>query len=187
MIPSNHHEIRWSGNGGQGVILATIILAEAAIMSGSYTAQTGTYGPEARGGSCKAEVIISNQPIGFTKVIDPTFLLVLSKRAFDRYTPRVSENCLVILDSSLPIPDNVDLSQLIVLPMMETARTVIGKLQTSNVVAIGCVNAFLDIADEAVLKEAVLKHVPVKSRILNIRALEEGYKLARAWRKENGK
>jgi 2-oxoglutarate ferredoxin oxidoreductase subunit gamma len=93
----------------------------------------------------------------------------------------------VILDSSLPIPDNVDPYQLIILPMIETACSTIGKLQTANVVAIGCANEFLEIASNDMLKEAVLKHVPPKSRALNVRALEEGLKLARAWKLEHGK
>ena len=56
----NRMEIRLAGSGGQGVILATIILAEAALEAGKYTAQSQSYGPEARGGSCKAEVLVSD-------------------------------------------------------------------------------------------------------------------------------
>lgn len=66
-------EIRLAGSGGQGIILATIILAEAAVIAGKNTAQSQSYGPEARGGMCKAEVIISDEPIGFTKVTSPDF------------------------------------------------------------------------------------------------------------------
>ena len=64
-------ELRLTGSGGQGVILATVILAEAAVLAGKYTAQSQSYGPEARGGSCKAEVLISEEPIAFTKVQNP--------------------------------------------------------------------------------------------------------------------
>ena len=64
-------ELRLAGSGGQGVILASVILAEAAVQSGKYTAQSQSYGPEARGGACKAETLISDDPIGFTKVDVP--------------------------------------------------------------------------------------------------------------------
>ena len=78
-------EIRLAGSGGQGVILASVILAEAAVQAGKYTAQSQSYGPEARGGSCKAETLISDAPIGFTKVQHPNFLLGSSRElsAFD--------------------------------------------------------------------------------------------------------
>ena len=71
----NRQELRLAGSGGQGVILASVILAEAALISGRFTAQSQSYGPEARGGSCKAETLISDRPIGFTKVQNPTFHL----------------------------------------------------------------------------------------------------------------
>ena len=76
-------EIRLAGSGGQGIILATIILAEAAVIAGKNTAQSQSYGPEARGGMCKAEVIISDEPIGFTKVTSPDFLLALTQSSLD--------------------------------------------------------------------------------------------------------
>ena len=97
-------ELRLAGSGGQGVILATVILAEAAILAGKYTAQSQAYGPEARGGSCKAEVLISEEPIGFTKVQKPTFLMVLTQKALDDYGHDLPENCVVLADESLQIP-----------------------------------------------------------------------------------
>ena len=76
-------ELRLAGSGGQGVILASVILAEAAVQSGKYTAQSQSYGPEARGGACKAETLISDAPIGFTKVQQPSFLMALTQKALD--------------------------------------------------------------------------------------------------------
>ena len=102
-------ELRLAGSGGQGVILATVILAEAAILAGKYTAQSQAYGPEARGGSCKAEVLISEAPIGFTKVQKPTFLMVLTQKALDDYGHDLPENCVVLADESLQIPQELNL------------------------------------------------------------------------------
>ena len=79
----NNMELRLAGSGGQGVILATVILAEAAVLAGKHTAQSQAYGHEARGGSCKAEVLISDAPIGFTKVRRPTFLMALTQASLD--------------------------------------------------------------------------------------------------------
>ena len=103
----NKQELRLAGSGGQGVILATVILAEAAILSGKHTAQSQAYGPEARGGSCKAETLISDGPIGFTKVQNPTFLMALTQKSFDQYGPEVDEDCLVMIDSTLTPPEGL--------------------------------------------------------------------------------
>ncbi|MBQ2050025.1 MAG: 2-oxoacid:acceptor oxidoreductase family protein, partial [Spirochaetales bacterium] len=88
----NRQELRLAGSGGQGVILATVILAEAAIIAGKHTAQSQAYGPEARGGSCKAETLISDEPIGFTKVQNPTFLMALTQKSLDEYGPGAGED-----------------------------------------------------------------------------------------------
>lgn len=74
-------ELRLVGSGGQGMILSSVILAEAAVLAGKHAAQSQAYGPEARGGACKAEVLISDEPIGFPKVTRPTLLLALTQAA----------------------------------------------------------------------------------------------------------
>ena len=94
-------EIKLAGSGGQGIILASVILAEAAVLSGKEAAQSQSYGPEARGGSCKAEVIVSDRPIGFTKVRKPTFLMALTQDAFDKYYPGVTPECVVLADADM--------------------------------------------------------------------------------------
>ncbi|MCL2675782.1 MAG: 2-oxoacid:acceptor oxidoreductase family protein, partial [Firmicutes bacterium] len=94
-------EIRLTGSGGQGVILASIILAEAAIMADKNAVQSQSYGPEARGGMCKAEVIIDEDNIGFTKVTQPTFLLALTQESLDTYAKSLPKDCLIMADASL--------------------------------------------------------------------------------------
>ena len=101
----NRMEIRLAGSGGQGVILATIILAEAAIEAGKYTAQSQSYGPEARGGSCKAEILISDDEIGYTKVQNPTFFMALTQDSLEKYARMIDRNCIILVDSSLKVPE----------------------------------------------------------------------------------
>lgn len=167
-------EIRLTGSGGQGVILATVILAEAAVLSGSHAAQSQAYGPEARGGSCKAEVLISDEEIGFTKVTHPNFLMALTQSSLDKYLPTVSEDCRVLADSSLNVPEDRDV---ITLPILKTAKEDVGKSLTANIVAVSCINSILGIVPEDTLKEAVLMHVPKGSEALNLKALEAGRRL----------
>ena len=173
-------ELRLAGSGGQGVILATVILAEAAILAGKYTAQSQAYGPEARGGSCKAEVLISDAPIGFTKVQQPTFLMVLTQKALEEYARNLPENCLVLADESLQIPESLKLAHLVQLPILRTAQEKVGKAMTANIVAVGAINRLLGLVSPEVLHEAVMMHVPKGTESLNARALEAGLSLGNA-------
>ena len=84
-------ELRLTGSGGQGVILATIILAEAGFFDKKKVVQSQSYGPEARGGMCKAEVVIDDKPITYTKVAVPNFLLSLTQASFNQYHETVTE------------------------------------------------------------------------------------------------
>lgn len=183
----NRQEYRLAGSGGQGVILATVILAEAAVLSGKYTAQSQAYGPEARGGSCKAETIISEEPIGFTKVMNPTFLLALTQKSFDLYAPDTDENCMVLADSTLMVPEKIPSKHIVQLPILETAKEKLGRLQTANIVAVACINGLLEIAKWPLMEKAVLMHVPKGTEELNMKALAEGKALAAAWLSENKK
>ena len=170
-------ELRLAGSGGQGVILATVILAEAAVLAGKHTAQSQAYGPEARGGSCKAEVLISDAPIGFTKVQQPTFLMVLTQKALAEYGHDLPENCVVLADESLQIPQELSLPHLTQLPILRTAQEKVGKLMTANIVAVGAINALLGLVSQDKLREAVMLHVPKGTEALNERALEAGLAL----------
>jgi 2-oxoglutarate ferredoxin oxidoreductase subunit gamma len=181
----NKHEIRLVGSGGQGIILATVILAEAAVQSGRHTAQSQSYGPEARGSLCKAETLISDSPIGFTKVQKPTFLMMLTQKAIEQYSHLPSNNQLMLVDASLTIPSDLDQSRLVVLPILGTAQNEIGKAQTANIVAVGAINQLLDIANEKIIRQAVLKHIPKGTETLNLKALEAGIKLAQDWSKDH--
>lgn len=167
-------EIRLAGSGGQGVILASVILAEAAIQAGKYTAQSQSYGPEARGGSCKAETLISDEPIGFTKVQSPDFLMVLTQKSLDTYTKKLSKDCLILIDESLPIPEDFPYSRVIRLPVLQTAKEKVGRLQTANIVAIGAINELLHLTDRETIEKAVLMHIPAGTEEINRTALLEG-------------
>ncbi len=170
-------ELRLAGSGGQGVILASVIIAEAALLSGMNVAQSQSYGPEARGGSCKAEVVVSPQEIGFTKVQKPTFLMALTQKALNEYQHNLAPGCLVLIDSSLEKPEDLDANRVIDVPILETAQKKVGKLQTANIVAVGCICNLLGIGTKESVAKAVLMHVPKGTEVLNEKALEEGYNL----------
>ena len=170
-------EIRLAGSGGQGIILATVILAEAAIIAGKHTAQSQSYGPEARGGACKAEVIVSDNEIGFTKVQSPTFLMALTQKSLDKYSKNLPKDCLVLIDEGLQIPQNLDGYNVIKLPILSTAAEKVGRLMTANIVAVAAINGLLKLVDDESLKTAVFMHIPKGTEALNEKALNEGFKL----------
>lgn len=170
-------EIRLAGSGGQGIILATVILAEAAIIAGKHTAQSQSYGPEARGGACKAEVIISDDEIGFTKVQNPTFLMALTQTSLNKYSKNLPEGCMVLIDQTLSTPENLANYKVVKLPILHTAAEKVGKLMTANIVAVAAVNKLLNLVDNESLKTAVFMHIPKGTEALNEKALNEGLAL----------
>lgn len=170
----DREELRLAGSGGQGIILATVILAEAAVMAGRHAAQSQSYGPEARGGACKAEVVVSAAPIGFPKVQHPTFLMALTQSALEKYGKDLPEGCLVLMDDSLSRPDFLDPAHTVSLPILKTAREQVGKAFTANIVAVAAVNRLLHIVPDEALERAVLLHVPKGTEALNRAALRAG-------------
>ena len=168
-------ELRLAGSGGQGVILASVILAEAAVIAGKYTAQSQSYGPEARGGACRAETLISDTPIGFTKVQDPTFLMTLTEASYQKYAKDLPEGCMLLADES--VSSASERSGAVILPILRTAKEKVGKAQCANIVAVGCINEMLHIVDRESLAKAVAMHVPSGTEKINLTALSEGEKL----------
>ena len=167
-------ELRLAGSGGQGIILASIILAEAAVMSGCCAAQTQSYGPEARGGMCKAEVVIDNNFILFPKVTAPTFLMALTQQAADNYTVGLDKNCFILLDDHIKAPELLSRENTLQVPILKTALAATGKQFTSNIVSVGVINGILKLFDLSVLENAVKMHVPEGSEPLNLKALHAG-------------
>jgi 2-oxoglutarate ferredoxin oxidoreductase subunit gamma len=172
------HEIRLSGSGGQGLLLAGIILAEAAIIDGKNAVQTQSYGPEARGGASKSEVLISDEVIDFPKVRNCDVLLSLTQKSYEQYNHGIKDDGILILDSSVLVEEDVK-NKFISIPIVETAAKVLGKPMVTNIVAIGAVVEITKIVSYEALESAVLKRVPKGTEELNRRALSLGYEIAR--------
>lgn len=179
MLPQDPYQLRLSGSGGQGLITAGVILAEAGLLEGYRVAQTQSYGPEARLGASRSEVILSSRPIAYPEVSEPDFLLSISQDAFDKYGSQMPEKSLILVDDfyvTLSRSESYP-QQIYALPIIHTAEELGNKL-VSNVVALGALNRLLELVSEAHLKEAVLRRVPAKYRELNAGALEAGARLA---------
>ncbi|MBQ4152533.1 MAG: 2-oxoacid:acceptor oxidoreductase family protein [Schwartzia sp.] len=168
---------RFSGTGGQGLITAGIILAEAALLDGKMAIQSQSYGPEARGGSSKAEVIISDEAIHFGRVMHPETLLVMSQEAADKYSADCTPDSLIITDSLFV--ENVPVSaHRVDLPITRTAVSTCGKALFANIVALGAVAALTNCVSIESLTKAVLDRVPKGTEDANKKALAAGIALA---------
>lgn len=170
-------QIRLSGSGGQGLITAGVILAEAAVLDGKYVVQTQSYGPEARLGSSKAEVIVSDEEIAYPQVAVPDILICLSEEAAVKYGGEADEQTLIVLDSSHVEKASPPVGRVVRVPITASAEA-IGAKMAANVVALGLVNALAPIVSPESLRQAIAHRVPEKFRELNLKALEVAGTLA---------
>jgi 2-oxoglutarate ferredoxin oxidoreductase subunit gamma len=172
-------QIRLSGSGGQGLITAGVILAEAAMLDGKDVVQTQTYGPEARLGSSKSEVIIASGRIAYPQVTTPDVLLCLSTEAATKYLRHVRPDTVVILDSTSVAGAVTGAGQIHRLPITEAAVAV-GSRVVANTVALCAMNELVGLVSADSLRRAIFARVPERFRALNEKAIEAGEKLVRA-------
>ena len=171
-------EIRCSGSGGQGILLAAAILAEAAAALGKHAVQTQSYGPEARGGASKAEVIVADEPIDYPEVDHPDVSLVLSQAAYAKYAGDTKPGGLLVYDSGLVEIDPDDLSVVRCgLPFTQVAADELGKKVVTNIVAVGALARLSDALPIEAVRDAVLSRVPPRFKELNERAFDLGLRL----------
>ncbi|HSQ89961.1 2-oxoacid:acceptor oxidoreductase family protein [Romboutsia sp.] len=169
-------EVRLSGSGGQGLILAGIILAEGAISSKLNAVQTQSYGPEARGGASKAEVIISDSAINFPKISKPNILLSLTQKSLNEYLKDIDKSGIIIADSSIGV-ECTENSNIYKLPIIDASKEVMGSKVGANMVALGVISQIIEDVDIENIKKSIIKRVPKGTEELNIAAFEKGIEL----------
>lgn len=173
-------EIRLAGEGGQGMILAGIILAEAAaIYDGKNAVQTQSYGPEARGGASKAEVIIGEGEIDYPKVISADVLVVMGQEACDKYASSLKKKGMLIVDEEKV--NRVPTSHAIKVPMTKLAIESTGRSITSNVVALGVLVGLTKVVSRPAIEKAVTARAPKGTEGMNLAALAAGFAAAEQW------
>ena len=173
-LAERYTEVRLSGSGGQGILLAAALLADAALQSGEQVVQTQSYGPEARGGASKAEIIMSAAEIDYPEVRRPHVTLCLSQPAFDKYAPEAPAGSAIYYDSGLVVPSPVAGVTLCGAPFTEIAAGQLGKTVVANIVALGALAAHSGLADLEALREALVRRLPEKLVELNQKALALG-------------
>lgn len=166
-------EIRLAGSGGQGLITAGVILAEAAgLYDGRHATQTQSYGPEARGGTSRAEVVISDAPIHYPKAQKLDLLLAMTQEACDRYFHDLKFEGTLIVDSDL-VP-NPPISTALSVPITRLVREALGRELFANIAALGVIVGATGVVSTRAVEAAVLARVPRGTEEINRRALQLG-------------
>ncbi|MDU9048580.1 MAG: 2-oxoacid:acceptor oxidoreductase family protein [Candidatus Electrothrix sp. Rat3] len=172
------YEICFSGAGGQGIITLAVIFAEAVgVHNGKHVCQTQSYGPEARGGKSKAEVVISNTPIDYPKALGLDLLLAMNQVACDAYFFNLNSDGILVIDKGLV--EHSPTSRVVAIPFTQIAREEIGQEMTANMVALGAVGLLSGQIDLAFLEKALLSRIPAGTKEVNSAAFRSGVEEAK--------
>ncbi|WP_300667899.1 2-oxoacid:acceptor oxidoreductase family protein [Desulfoluna sp.] len=169
----------FSGAGGQGVITAAVILAEAAVIhEGLIAVQSQSYGPEARGGATRSDIIISEHPILFPKVTQPNVLVCLTQEAYDKFSPIIRPGGLLLTDDRyVKLGKKVDAKQ-VELPMYQTVQDAIGNPVVFNICMLGVLIGLLGLVKAESVLAVISTRVQEKYVEMNRKALELGVSMA---------
>jgi 2-oxoglutarate ferredoxin oxidoreductase subunit gamma len=180
------YEVRLSGSGGQGLILIGKVLAEAAaIYDGLNATQSQSYGPEARGGASRSEVIISDGDIDYPKAENIDILLALTQEACDKYVPDLKDGGILLVDSQMVTKIPKGKYRVVSVPIIQSAVERLGKFLVSNIIALGIITVLTGVVSEDSVKHAIRARVPRGTEEINIKAFYTGVELARSWQKEH--
>jgi 2-oxoglutarate ferredoxin oxidoreductase subunit gamma len=169
-------EIRLAGFGGQGVILSAIILGKAAsIHQGAFATMTQSFGPEARGGACSAQLIVSDSPVLYPYVSEPDILVVMSQEAYTRFAPELKDGGILIVEQDLVrVTDLPRETKVYSVPATRLAEE-LGKRMVLNSVMVGFFTAVTHLLDPDAVRKAVADSVPSSFCDLNLKAFEKGF------------
>jgi 2-oxoglutarate ferredoxin oxidoreductase subunit gamma len=169
-------EIRIAGFGGQGVILSAIVLGKAAsIYQGAYATMTQNFGPEARGGACSAQLVVSDSPVLYPYVTRPDIMVVMSQEAYVRFAAELKDGGTMIVEQDLVRVAGLKQGvKVYSVPATRIAET-LGKRMVLNSVMVGFFTAITHLLDPDAVRKAVADSVPSAFRELNLKAFEKGF------------
>ena len=169
-------EIRIAGFGGQGVILSAIVIGKAGcIYEGGFSTMTQSFGPEARGGACSAQVILSDSPVLYPYVTRPDVLVVMSHEAYTIFAPQVRENGTLIIEQDLVRVDTIPTGVRVYSCPATRLAEELGKKMVLNIVMVGFFGAVTGLLQPDSLRNAIADSVPEAYRDLNRKAFDKGY------------
>jgi len=177
-------EMRFSGLGGQGMILCAYVVGRAAaVIDGRHATLNQAFGPEARGSACSAQLVVSDQPVMYPYVRGTDILVAMSQDAFQKFVGEVRDGGTVIVDESLVSPGASDRVRIVAAPATLAAEK-LGKRIAANMVMAGVFTSVTRVVSPDAMREAIRTSVPSGTEELNLtafaRGLEIGQSLARA-------
>lgn len=169
-------EIRVAGFGGQGVIMAASVIGKAAsIVDGGFATMTQNFGPEARGGACSAQVILSNTPVLYPYVTKPDILIVMSQEAYVKFAPELKPGGIMLIEQELVRVQGIAPQVKVYgIPATRLAEEQ-GKRMVLNIVMVGFFGAITQLLSRETLRKAVQDSVPAAFAEMNMKAFETGY------------
>ena len=167
------------GFGGQGIVLAGTILSKAAFNDGKWVSSTGSYGAAARGGACRAEVVISETPIIFPYVIAADTFIAMYQTAYDKYIGRVKPGEGVVIYDERFVPDEMKGLKYVGIPASRTAIEKLNNGMAANVIILSSAVEVTDVVSKKALRSAIEEIIPEKLRELNLKAMNIGFRLGR--------
>lgn len=182
-----YHEIRLSGSGGQGMMLAGSILAEAiGIYEDKWVAQTRSYGPESRGGASRTELIVSDDSIEYPEVTQPDLVLAMTQESCDKYHQDIKPGGILIVDTgfvkTLPkSPETIYCVQI-----TQIAKEKVGKEMSANIVALGVIAAVVDWCAKDSVEKVIHERMPKGTEKFNAMAFEAGYQAGKELLEKGG-
>jgi len=174
-------EIRIAGFGGQGVILSAIVLGKAAsIFQGEFATMTQNFGPEARGGACSAQLMLSDQPVLYPYVTQPDVLVVMSQEAYTKFAPELKDGGTLLIERDLVrVSEMPAQTKIYSIPATRLAEE-LGKRMVLNIVMVGFFAAVTRLLESEAVRKAIADSVPSSFRELNRKAFDKGYEYGRA-------
>jgi 2-oxoglutarate ferredoxin oxidoreductase subunit gamma len=180
LIVSEIIQVRISGFGGQGVVLAGVLLGEAGVIDGKQIAGSNSYGAQARGSGCKSEVVFSEGLIDFPHLTLVDILIAMSQGAYDLNLRDVKEGSgLILYDRSLVTPRERVVVKQVGLPCTEVALRRLKNKQVANLILLGALVEITKIVSPKAIRKAIARHVNEQFRALNLKALGIGMTLGR--------
>jgi 2-oxoglutarate ferredoxin oxidoreductase subunit gamma len=167
------------GFGGQGIVLAGTILSQAAFNDGKWVSSTASYGAAARGGACRAEVVISKRPIVFPYVIAADTLIAMCQTAYDKYIRRIKPGEGVVIYDERFVPEEMEGLKYAGIPATKTAVEELNNGMAANVVILSAAVEMTDVVSKKELKSAIEEIIPERLRELNLKAMNIGFRLGR--------
>jgi len=172
-------QVRFCGFGGQGIILAGLIFSHAGIADGKWVTSTSTYGAAARGGACRCDVVISDEPIIFPQVIKPDILIPMSQPAYDRYIGDIERGIGIVIYDEGVMPREIGELEQIGIPATRVAIEELGNEIVANMIILGAIIEMTSIVSKEALISATRENVPETFTELNVKALDIGFNLGR--------